>query len=504
MDVFFDKSCKIVDVEATVLLLNNSPDLMGFAAEFDRQYDNTITNFLMRSSKFRDKFGTIDRVTLNADGKIRYIILVSIGEVGKLDMAKFREVGGIVSGYLSSLKISNAQIVVDIENHDLGCAKISSYIASGAKLASYRFDKYQTKKQKEESPRAITKVTVGLTDYTQAATFYEAELHLINAIFLARDCISEPANVLYPDTYAEIIVDKLEACGVTVDVIGEREMKNLGMGALLGVGQGSIHESKLVVMKYYGADDRDSPPVAFVGKGVTFDTGGISIKPALNMGDMKYDMAGSASVMGAVMALALRNAKVNVVGVVGLVENMPGGNAQRPGDVVTTMSGQTVEVGNTDAEGRLVLCDALWYVQEKFHPTCIVDLATLTGAIVVALGSSYAGCFTNSDDLASKLIAAGAKVDENLWRMPLHKDYDKMIESDIADMSNMGNLGGSAGGAVGAQFLQRFIKEGVEWAHLDIAGMAWNKKSQPICPKGARGFGVMLLNQFVKDYYEAD
>jgi leucyl aminopeptidase len=314
--------------------------------------------------------------------------------------------------------------------------------------------------------------------------------------------VSEVPNVLYPESYAERIVDALDPLGIDVEVIGEREMRNLGMGALLGVGQGSARESKLVVMKYQGgASDQD--PVCFVGKGVTFDTGGISLKPAPGMEDMKYDMGGSAAVVGAMKALALRSAKVNAVGIVGLVENMPGGNAQRPGDVVTTMSGQTAEVLNTDAEGRLVLCDCIWYLQENFKPDCIIDLATLTGAIVVSLGHTYAGLFANDDDLAEKLTKSSLKTNEKLWRMPLHKDYDAMIKSQVADVANIGDTKGAAGSATAAHFIGRFIKDGAKWAHLDIAGMAWDKKgNNPICPKGAIGFGVRLLNQFVKDHYE--
>ena len=277
----------------------------------------------------------------------------------------------------------------------------------------------------------------------------------------------------------------------------------MSMGALLGVGQGSNNESKMVVMQYNGAS-QDEQPVAFVGKGVTFDTGGISLKPSTGMADMKYDMAGSAAVVGVMKALAARGAKVNAIGVVGLVENMPGGNAQRPGDVVTTMSGQTIEVLDTDAEGRLVLADALWYTQDRFKPKFIIDLATLTGAIVVALGNTYAGCFSNNDALADQLLKAGLEVNEKVWRMPLHQDYDDMINSDIADVANLSNARGAAGSSSAANFLQRFIGGNNCWAHLDIAGMAWEKKGSAINPKGATGYGVRLLNQLIQDYYETN
>ena len=272
------------------------------------------------------------------------------------------------------------------------------------------------------------------------------------------------------------------------------------MGALLGVGQGSIRESQLVIMEYNGGNEKDAP-VAFVGKGVTFDTGGISIKPAAGMEDMKYDMGGSAAVVGTMMALAGRKAKVNAVGVIGLVENMPGGNAQRPSDVVNTMSGQTVEVLNTDAEGRLVLADALWYTQVKHKPKLVVNLATLTGAIVIALGEEYAGLFSNNDNLSNKLTKAGTATGERLWRFPMGDEYDKMIDSQIADIQNI-SAGRGAGSITAAQFLKRFIKDNTPWAHLDIAGVAWTKKDQDICPKGATAFGVRLLDKFVAENYE--
>ncbi|NRB11570.1 MAG: leucyl aminopeptidase, partial [Rickettsiaceae bacterium] len=324
-------------------------------------------------------------------------------------------------------------------------------------------------------------------------------------VLLARDCDNEAPNNYYPASYAEKIVDELDPLGVDVEVIGEREMTNLGMGALLGVGQGSANESKMVIMKYYGSEDEDEDPICFVGKGVTFDTGGISLKPPASMHEMKYDMGGSAAVVGALKALALRKAKVNVVGIVGLVENMPGGNAQRPGDIVTTMSGQTVEVLNTDAEGRLVLCDCVWYLQENFKPKCVIDLATLTGAILISLANTYAGCFANNDELAKNLISSSLKTDEKLWRMPLHKEYNEMLKSPVADIANIGGERGMAGSSTAAHFIERFIKKDVKWAHLDIAGVAWNKKpTNPLVPFGGVGFGVRLLNQFVQDHYEQE
>jgi leucyl aminopeptidase len=307
--------------------------------------------------------------------------------------------------------------------------------------------------------------------------------------------------VIYPQTLAAACLE-LKKLGVKVEVLDEKQIKRLGMGALFGVAQGSVRPPRVVAMSWLGNPSaKDKRPACFVGKGVTFDTGGISLKPAAGMEDMKYDMAGAGAVIGALKALAGRKAKANVVGVVGLVENMPDGGAQRPSDIVTTMSGQTVEVLNTDAEGRLVLADAMWYVQEKFDPRCVIDLATLTGAIVVALGHEYAGLFSNNDTLADQLQKAGTAADEKLWRFPLGEAYDKDIDSGVADMKNIGD-GRGAGSITAAQFLQRFIKKGMPWAHLDIAGMAWAHKERAITPKGASGFGVRLLDRFIAETIE--
>merc|ERR1711991_430835 len=317
--------------------------------------------------------------------------------------------------------------------------------------------------------------------------------------FFARDLVSEPGNVLHPDEYAKRIVT-LKKSGLKINVYDKKKLKKLGMNALLGVGQGSIRGSYLVTIEWNGARN-NSKPLAFVGKGVCFDTGGISLKPARFMEDMTYDMAGSAVVVGLMKNLALRKSKVNAVGVVGLVENMPGGNAQRPGDIVKSYSGKTIEVLNTDAEGRLVLADAITYTEKKFKPKFIVDLATLTGAIIVSLGSEYAGLFSNDDKLSKQLINAGEQVEEKVWRMPLNKNYDKLIDSKNADMQNINYVGG-AGSTTAAQFLQRFILNKTPWAHLDIAGMAFSKYAGALNSSGATGFGVRLLNKLIEDNYE--
>jgi leucyl aminopeptidase len=370
--------------------------------------------------------------------------------------------------------------------------------ALGVRLASYRFDKYRTKEPADKKP-SIRKTEVATSNVDGSLADFTSLAALADAISFTRDLVSEPPNVLYPAEYAQR-VKKLESLGLEVEILGEAEMMKLGMGSLLAVGQGSVRDSQLVVIKWNGAADKSAQPIAFVGKGVCFDTGGISIKPADNMEDMKWDMGGSAAVAGLMHVLAGRKAKVNAVGILGLVENMPDGNAYRPGDVLTSMSGQTIEVINTDAEGRLVLADAVWYCQDRFKPKFMVDLATLTGAIIIALGHDLAGCYSNNEELAGNLISASQTEGEPLWRMPLPAAYDKNIDSMIADMKN---TGGRPGGSItAAMFIQRFVN-GVPWAHLDIAATAWRNPSKiPTSPDGATGYGVRLLNRMVAEKYE--
>ena len=367
------------------------------------------------------------------------------------------------------------------------------YFLHGLKLKSYKFEKYKTKKNK----KIISIIVIGKNKPTiKDQNKYKA---IEEGTFYTRDLVSEPGNVLHPDEYAKRL-NLLKKDGLKINIYDEKKLKKMGMNTLLAVGQGSIRGSYLVTMEWNGLKDK-SKPLAFVGKGVCFDTGGISLKPAKFMEDMTYDMAGSAVVVGLMKSLALRNAKINAVGVVGLVENMPGGNALRPGDILKSYSGKTVEVLNTDAEGRLVLADALTYTEEKFKPKFIVDLATLTGAIIVSLGSEYAGLFSNNDKLSDQLIKSGNDVEEKLWRMPLNKNFDKLINSKNADMQNINYVGG-AGSTTAAQFLQRFILKNTPWAHLDIAGMAFSKYGGALNSGGATGYGVRLLNKLIEDYYE--
>ena len=375
---------------------------------------------------------------------------------------------------------------------------LAARAAFGVTLAAYRFDRYRTTEKPDKKP-SVAAVIVESADTAAAQAAFAPLSALADGVIFTRDLVSEPANILYPAEFARRVKD-LERLGLEVEILGEAEMEKLGMGSLLGVGQGSRRESQLAVIQWKGAADPDTQPIAFVGKGVCFDTGGISIKPADGMEDMKWDMGGAGAVAGLMHALAGRKAKVNAVGVLGLVENMPDGNAQRPGDVVKTLSGQTIEVVNTDAEGRLVLADALWYCQDRFKPKFMVDLATLTGAIIIALGKDYAGLFSNNDILSNHLEAAGRAENETLWRLPLPSAYEKQFDSPIADMSNVG--GRPAGSITAALILQNFVN-GTPWAHLHIAGVAWRKPSHmPTVPEGASGFGVRLLNRMVADAYE--
>ena len=373
--------------------------------------------------------------------------------------------------------------------------EIISEFAYGFELKSYTFNKYKSKKDD-----FVQSIDFSVKNPSSLKLKYKNFSSIKEGVFLARDLVSEPPNVLNPKKYTEEI-KKLKKLGLKVEVLNEKQMKKLGMHSLLGVGQGSENESFMVVIKWNGAKQNFGKPLAFVGKGVCFDTGGISLKPARFMEEMKYDMGGSAVVVGLMKCLAKRKAKVNAVGVVGLVENMPDGNAQRPGDIVKSYSGKTIEVLNTDAEGRLVLADALTYTEKKFNPKFIIDLATLTGAIIMALGEEYAGLFSNNDKISKELHEIGNQINEKVWRLPLHKNYDKLMNSAYADVQNI-NYAGGAGSITAAQFLQRFIIKNTPWAHLDIAGMAFSKKAASLNSGGATGFGVRLLNDLVMKNYE--
>ena len=423
------------------------------------------------------------------------VLVQGLGKADELGAREMQVVGGTVAAALAKTgdKAATVSLGADLP------AELAAHLGFGALLRSYRFDRYKTGEKPENKP-SLAAITVATGAHRAARDAFAPLAAVAEGVFLARDLVSEPPNVLFPESFAER-VEALGEDGLSVEILGEEEMAALGMGALLGVAQGSARKPRMAVLRWQGMPEaEDQTPIAFVGKGVTFDTGGISIKPGAGMEEMKWDMAGAAVVVGLMKALAGRKARVNAVGLVGLVENMPSGTAQRPGDVVTTMSGQTVEIINTDAEGRLVLADVLWYCEETVGPHSVIDLATLTGAIMMSLGSENAGLFANDDALSERLLEAGKAVGESVWRMPLGEAYDKQIDSDIADMKNLGEREGGA--ITAAQFLQRFIKDGVRWAHLDIAGVAWSKQDKPVVPKGGTAFGVRLLDELVRAHYE--
>lgn len=445
----------------------------------------------VEASRFRGKAGQSFEFTPQGIDGVSRIVLFGLGAADKIDARGLENYGGAVVKALQMTGYDSVSITAAGHEED-------ARILLGARLASYRFDKYMTKLKDEQKPSLET-VTLVTENVDAVATAYAPLEAAAEGTELARDLMNEPPNVLYPASYAARIKE-MESLGLKVTILGEEEMSKLGMNALLGVGQGSVRQSQMVCIEWNGGSDE--APLALVGKGVCFDSGGISLKPGPNMQDMKGDMGGSAAVVGAMKTLALRKAKANVVGLVGLVENMPDGNASRPGDIVTTMSGQTVENQNTDAEGRLVLCDVLTYAQKTYAPKAIIDLATLTGAIIVSLGHENAGLFSNNDDLSAQLTASGLAEGETVWRLPLSAKYDSLLKSQFADMKNIG--GPAAGSITAAQFLQRFIENDTPWAHIDIAGVAWKAGDKdPIDPSWASGFGPRLLDRLVKDNYES-
>ena len=444
-------------------------------------------------ARFEGEAANSSEQFIDDNGSVRRLIVVGTG-VGTSPAEAAEKLGGTA---VSKLQTSGEKTAV-IDLTGLGYeADAAARVALGAALRSWRYDRYRTKLKDNQKPTLGEIVIVG--GGAGAAKRYEQRwVPVVEGVSLTRELVTEPANIIYPETFVERVKASVKGSGLELEVLDRAAMEKLGMGALLGVAQGSVREGRLLILKWNGGGK--GHPTAFVGKGVTFDTGGISIKPAAGMEMMKWDMGGAGAVVGAMKALALRKAKANIVGICGLVENMPGGNAQRPGDVVTTMSGQTVEVINTDAEGRLVLADAVTYVQRNYKPGTIIDLATLTGAILISLGHEWAGLFSNNDELAGKLQSAGEESGDKLWRMPLAEPFDRLIDSPIADMKNVGPREG--GSITAAQFIQRFVENGVKWAHIDMAGKAWSDKASATYEKGATGYGVRLLDQYVADVLE--
>jgi leucyl aminopeptidase len=440
--------------------------------------------------RFEGETGTILELFTAEGDAARRLLLVGVGA----NSDGYERAGGALAAKL--LTSGETRLVIDVTGVAGNAAEAAAKFASGAVLRSWRYDVYRTKLPAKSRPSLTEIIIVGGGAEVEAAW---ARLEAVaTGVSLTRELVTEPANIIYPESFVER-VRHLTDLGVEIEVLDEAAMRAAGMGSLLSVSAGSAREAQLLVMRWDGTGGTKEP-IAFVGKGVTFDTGGISIKPAAGMEDMKWDMGGAGAVAGAMKALAARKANAHVIGVCGLVENMPSGTATRPGDVVTSMSGQTIEVINTDAEGRLVLCDALTWVQRRYKPKTIVDLATLTGAMIIALGHEHGGLFSNSDELADQLLAAGKSAGDLLWRLPLGDAYDKLIDSPIADMKNVGPR--DAGSISAAQFLLRYIEEGVRWAHLDIAGMVWAAKPGALWDKGATGYGVRLLDRFVADNFE--
>jgi leucyl aminopeptidase len=427
-------------------------------------------------------------------GTLRRVVVIGTG-AGSSPHEAAEKLGGTAVARLQSS--GERRAVIDVSGLEFD-ADSAARVGLAANLRAWRYDRYRTKLKDKQKPTLEEVIIVGGGEGA-ARRYADRWAPVYEGVSLTRELVTEPANIIYPESFVERVRESVEGSGLEVEVLDRKAMEKLGMGALLGVAQGSVREGRLLVLKWTGRG-KGGQPVAFVGKGVTFDTGGISIKPAQGMEAMKWDMGGAGAVVGAMKAIALRKAKANIVAVCGLVENMPGGNAQRPGDVVTSMSGQTVEVINTDAEGRLVLADAVTYVERNYKPSTIIDLATLTGAILVSLGHEWAGLFSNNDELATQLLQIGEDTGDRLWRMPLAEPFDRLIDSPIADMKNVGPREG--GSITAAQFIQRFVDEGVRWAHIDMAGKAWADKPGITYDKGATGFGVRLLDEYVSDVLE--
>jgi leucyl aminopeptidase len=491
MQIEFISAPNPADVTGVLATVTFEGELSGPAQDLDRVTGGAVAR-AQGAGRFKAGKGQTLDLVAPAGVAAGRVILIGAGPKAGFDLSG---VETAAANAFNAAKMSGADTLTLLLPE--ASAQAAAQAALGVRLAAYRFDRYRTTEPADKKP-SVTEVRIAAASADDAAAAYAPLSALADGVIFTRDLVSEPANILYPVEFARR-VKALEELGLEIEILGEAEMAELGMGSLLGVGQGSVRESQLVVIQWKGGGA--AQPVAFVGKGVCFDSGGISIKPAEGMEDMKWDMGGAGAVAGLMHVLASRKAKVNAIGILGLVENMPDGNAQRPGDIVTSMSGQTIEVINTDAEGRLVLADALWYCQDRFKPQFMVDLATLTGAIIIALGNDYAGLYSNNDALAEKLLAASKSSGDPLWRMPLPSAYEKQIESMAADVKN---TGGRPGGSItAALFLQKFVN-GLPWAHLDIASTAWKKPSTiPTIPDGATGFGVRLLDRLVAENYEA-
>ncbi len=503
LDVTF-ASLKDKREDVLAVLVGDGPSYAPLIAELDQSSDGTLTR-AVEAASFKGKKKSSIEVLAPAGLKEKRIVLIGMGKPAEAEENDWVELGGSTFAKITARKCKSASLVVEADKEsEFDATEVAVAVALGAYLRNYKFDKYKTKKDKdkdngEAESDGLKKLVVHCAEPKKAEKAFARQSGVADGVLLARDLVNEPANELGPIEFAER-AQALDKLGVEVEVLEPKDIKKLKMGALMCVAQGSVRPARVVVMQWNGGKKNDAP-IAFVGKGVVFDTGGISMKPASGMEDMKGDMGGAACVVGLMHALAARKAKVNAVGIIGCVENMPSGEATRPGDIVASMSGQTIEVLNTDAEGRLVLADIMWYIQDRFKPQMMVDLATLTGAIMVALGKSFAGLFCNNDDLADGILAASKSTGEKTWRMPLDKSYQKMIDSKNADVKN---LGGRWGGAcTAAAFLERFVKEKeTPWAHIDLAGTAMDAPRSDINPSWGSGWGVRLLDRLVADRYE--
>tara|TARA_R110002095_G_scaffold14804_3_gene18541 strand:+ start:3771 stop:5282 length:1512 start_codon:yes stop_codon:yes gene_type:complete len=499
LDITFSKAPH-KNTDAAVLCFYEDKEPSASVGSLNYEFHGFIDHVLEKNKSFTGKVGQTQILMLPEKSPYSYAILLGCGKKDNMDKLEAEKLGGKLFAALGSTNIESAEFYVDNDLDNSG--DIAAHIAVGLKMRSYTFDLYKSKPSDEEAEKHLSDVHFVVFDGDAANELYTEQACVLEGVFLARDLVNEPPNELYPDVYAKRIKEQLKPLGVEIEILDEKKMKKLGMGALLAVGQGSDNAPRMVIMRWKGDKSSSDAPLAFVGKGVTFDTGGISLKPGPGMEEMKMDMGGSAAVVGLMKSLALRKSKVNVVGIVGLVENMPSARAYRPADIVTSYSGKTIEVLNTDAEGRLVLADALSYVQDVYKPALIVDLATLTGAILIALGHEYCGTFVTDDALWEQMDHAGKDTDEKLWRMPLDEVWKKDMEGTISDTQNMAKSGRWAGSCTAAGFLSHFIEEGTSWAHMDIAGTAWIKSDKDTTPKYGTGFGVRVLDRFVSQNYE--
>lgn len=490
---------------ALVIFVTEKNVLGTFGASTDKKTSGALSKALKMNKKACQK-NALTVLTAVAGVSVDHVVLVGLGKSEEITDLDLEALGGNIQKRLNGLKVSKASVMIeDIKSKNYKKAQIADSLALGATLGSYRYDTYKTSETKDKKP-SLKSLEIILKDAEGAKILFKRSDKIAQGAFWTRDLVTMPGNDLYPESFANDIKKTLTKLGVKVQIMTAKQIKKAGMGALTSVGQGSANEEKLVIMKYNGlpssASKKDQKPIAFVGKGITFDTGGISLKPGAGMWDMKFDMGGAGVVVGLMKALAARKAKVNIVAVVALAENMPSSKATRPGDIVTSLSGKTIEVLNTDAEGRMVLADALWHVQEKFEPRFVIDLATLTGAMIMALGHEYGGVYSNDDTLPKQIVAAGEKVGEPAWHMPICDAWEKSVVSEVADLKNITAPTVGAGSATAACFLKNFIKPETPWAHIDIAGVAWVTTPKPTTPKGATAWGVRLLDRLVADNYE--